>query len=112
MSEDFLPFSRPSISPEAINEVVECLKSGWITTGPRTKRFEDDLKQYLGAPQVLALTSATAGLHLALLALDLKPGRRGYHHAAHVRRHAQRHRARRAPNRCWWTWTRAPLIWT
>ena len=74
MNEDFLPFSRPSISPEAINEVVECLKSGWITTGPRTKRFEEDLRQYLGAPHVLALTSATAGLHLALLALDLKPG--------------------------------------
>ena len=74
MSEDFLPFSRPSIGPEAIAEVVECLKSGWITTGPRTKRFEDDLKAYLGAPQVLALTSATAGLHLALLALELKPG--------------------------------------
>ncbi|TAM47158.1 MAG: DegT/DnrJ/EryC1/StrS aminotransferase family protein [Gammaproteobacteria bacterium] len=74
MSEEFLPFSRPSISPEAIAEVVECLKSGWITTGPRTKRFEEDLKAYLGAPQVLALTSATAGLHLALLALELKPG--------------------------------------
>ena len=74
MSEDFLPFSRPSISPEAIAEVVECLKSGWITTGPRTKRFEEDLKQYLGAPHALALTSATAGLHLALLALELKPG--------------------------------------
>jgi dTDP-4-amino-4,6-dideoxygalactose transaminase len=73
-NEEFLPFSRPSISPAAIDEVVACLKSGWITTGPRVKQFEDDLKTYLGAPHVLALTSATAGLHLVLVALNLKPG--------------------------------------
>jgi dTDP-4-amino-4,6-dideoxygalactose transaminase len=72
--EEFLPFSRPSISQEAIDEVVACLKSGWITTGPRVKQFEEDLKAYLGAPQVLALTSATAGLHLVLTALKFKPG--------------------------------------
>ena len=74
VNEEFLPFSRPSISEAAIDEVVACLKSGWITTGPRVKRFEDDLKAYLGAPHALALTSATAGLHLALTALALKPG--------------------------------------
>ncbi|MBI5782165.1 MAG: DegT/DnrJ/EryC1/StrS aminotransferase family protein [Gammaproteobacteria bacterium] len=74
MSEEFLPFSRPSISREAINEVVACLESGWITTGPRVKKFEEALKSYLGAPHVLALSSATAGLHLALAALELKPG--------------------------------------
>jgi dTDP-4-amino-4,6-dideoxygalactose transaminase len=73
-TEEFLPFSRPSISQAAIDEVVACLKSGWITTGPRVKQFEDDLKTYLGTPHVLALTSATAGLHLALTALQLKPG--------------------------------------
>jgi len=72
--DEFLPFSRPSISQAAIDEVVTCLKSGWITTGPRVKQFEDDLKSYLGAPQVLALTSATAGLHLVLTALKLQPG--------------------------------------
>ncbi len=72
--EEFLPFSRPSISQEAIDEVVTCLKSGWITTGPRVKQFEEDLKTYLGAPHVLALTSATAGLHLVLTALGLKTG--------------------------------------
>ncbi len=74
MSEDFLPFSRPALSRAAIDEVVACLESGWITTGPRVKRFEQDLAAYLGAPQVLALSSATAGLHLALLALDLQAG--------------------------------------
>ncbi len=72
--EQFLPFSRPSISQEAIDEVVACLKSGWITTGPRVKQFEDDLKAYCRAPHALALSSATAGLHLVLAALELKPG--------------------------------------
>src|SRR5512143_3606031 len=72
--DEFLPFSRPSISEEAISEVVSCLRSGWITTGPRVKQFEEDLKTYLGAPQVLALASATAGLHLVLSALKLQPG--------------------------------------
>jgi len=73
-NDEFLPFSRPSISQAAIDEVVACLKSGWITTGPRVKQFEEDLKTYLGAPHVLALTSATAGLHLVLTALNLKAG--------------------------------------
>jgi dTDP-4-amino-4,6-dideoxygalactose transaminase len=71
---EFLPFSRPSISQEAIDEVVACIRSGWITTGPRVKQFEQDLKAYCGAPFVLCLTSATAGLHLVLTALKLKPG--------------------------------------
>ncbi|MFC3228689.1 DegT/DnrJ/EryC1/StrS family aminotransferase [Marinibaculum pumilum] len=70
----FLPFSRPSLSAEAIAEVVDCLESGWITTGPRTARFEAALADYLGAPHVACLSSATAGLHLALAALDLQPG--------------------------------------
>ena len=74
MTEDFLPFSRPSISREAINEVVSCLESGWITTGPRVKRFEEELGHYFNAPHALALSSATAGLHLVLAALELKPG--------------------------------------
>lgn len=74
MSEEFLPFSRPSISRAAIDEVVACLESGWITTGPRVAQFTENLKTYLGAPFVLPLASATAGLHLTLLALDLQPG--------------------------------------
>ncbi len=72
--DEFMPFSRPTLSEEAIAEVVSCLRSGWITTGPRVKRFEDDLKAYTGAPFALALSSATAGLHLALAALRLNPG--------------------------------------
>jgi dTDP-4-amino-4,6-dideoxygalactose transaminase len=74
MREEYLPFARPSISKEAIAEVVACLESGWITTGPRVQQFEHDLKVYLKAPFCAALSSATAGLHLALLALDLQSG--------------------------------------
>lgn len=74
MSETFLPFSKPTISQGAIAEVVACLESGWITTGPRVAKFTEELKTYLSAPLVLPLASATAGLHLTLLALDLKPG--------------------------------------
>lgn len=74
IDQPFLPFSRPSISDAAISEVIDCLKSGWITTGPRVKKFEEMLQTYLRAPHVLALTSATAGLHLVMMALKLQPG--------------------------------------
>jgi dTDP-4-amino-4,6-dideoxygalactose transaminase len=74
MSEDFLPFSKPSISRDAIDEVVACLESGWITTGPRVAQFAEDLKEYLHAAYVLPVASATAGLHIALMAMDLQPG--------------------------------------
>lgn len=74
MSEEFLPFSRPAISQEAINDVVDCLKSGWLATGPRVAQFTEALKTYFSAPYALPLTSATAGLHLALLAMQLEPG--------------------------------------
>lgn len=71
---DFLPFSRPTIRQVEIDEVVATLQSGWITTGPRAERFEKDFAAYTGFPHVLALSSATAGLHIGLLALGLKPG--------------------------------------
>jgi dTDP-4-amino-4,6-dideoxygalactose transaminase len=71
---DFLPFSRPSIGEAAIREVADCLRSGWLTTGPRVERFEQGLKAYTSAPHALALSSGTAGLHLALLALELDEG--------------------------------------
>jgi dTDP-4-amino-4,6-dideoxygalactose transaminase len=74
MRATFLPFSIPTIGEEEINEVVDSLKSGWITTGPKVKRFEDAFKEYVGAPYAVPLSSATAGLHLAMLALGLKPG--------------------------------------
>jgi dTDP-4-amino-4,6-dideoxygalactose transaminase len=73
-AEEFLPFSRPTISQAAIDDVVTCLKSGWITTGPRVAEFTEALKDYFQAPFVLPLASATAGLHMALLAMNLEPG--------------------------------------
>ena len=73
MRSEFLPFSIPTIEDDEINEVVDSLKSGWITTGPKVKRFEEAFKAYVGAPYAVPLSSATAGLHLALLALDLGP---------------------------------------
>ena len=61
-----IPFSPPHIDQKIIDEVVAALKSGWITTGARTKQFEKELARYTGAPDVLCLSSATAGLELML----------------------------------------------
>jgi len=74
MRRQFLPFSPPMIGEEEINEVVETLRSDWITTGPKTKHFEADFAAYLGAPGTLALNSCTAGLHTALATLTIGPG--------------------------------------
>jgi dTDP-4-amino-4,6-dideoxygalactose transaminase len=73
-SRPFIPYNLPSIGEEEINEVVSTLKSGWITTGPRTSQFEEELREYVYAPLSLAVNSCTAGLHLALEALGLRPG--------------------------------------
>lgn len=70
----FLPFAKPVISDAAIAEVEACIRSGWLTTGPRVQRFEAMLSDYHGGRRALALNSATAGLHCALLALDFQPG--------------------------------------
>jgi dTDP-4-amino-4,6-dideoxygalactose transaminase len=73
-SDVFLPFSKPSISKAAIDDMVECLKSGWIATGPKAQQFEQMLREYMQTPHALGLVSATAGLHLSLMALKLQPG--------------------------------------
>jgi dTDP-4-amino-4,6-dideoxygalactose transaminase len=70
----YLPFAPPLIGEEEIAEVVDTLRSGWITTGPKTKRFETEFAAYLGAPAALALNSCTAALHCALVALRVGPG--------------------------------------
>ncbi len=72
--EEFLPLSRPSISDREIEGVVECLKSGWITTGPVCKSFEDKFCELTKASHAISLTSATAGMHLVLLALGVGEG--------------------------------------
>jgi dTDP-4-amino-4,6-dideoxygalactose transaminase len=72
----FLPFALPEIGDEEIAEVIDTLKSGWVTTGPKARRFEQDFAAFLGAPgiEAIAVNSATAGLHLALEALGIGPG--------------------------------------
>ena len=72
----FLPFALPDIGEEEIAEVVDTLRSGWVTTGPKARRFEQDFAAFLGAPglEAIAVNSATAGLHLALEALGIGPG--------------------------------------
>ena len=72
----FLPFALPEIGDEEIAEVVDTLRSGWITTGPKAKRLEEDFAAFLGdaSLEAIAVNSATAGLHLALEALGIGPG--------------------------------------
>lgn len=72
--DEFIPFHRASIGQEEIDEVVAVLKSGWLTTGPRTRQFEEEFARYAQAPYALAVNSCTAALHLALAALGLGPG--------------------------------------
>ena len=68
----FLPFCLPDIGEEEIAEVADALRSGWLTTGPKTKRFEEDFARYMGSDvEALAVNSATAGLHLALEAAGI-----------------------------------------
>jgi UDP-4-amino-4-deoxy-L-arabinose-oxoglutarate aminotransferase len=71
---DFLPLNRPSIGEAEIAAVTECLKSRWITTGPLCARFEERFKTLTGARYALSVVSATAGMHLALMALGIGPG--------------------------------------
>jgi len=67
----FLPFSLPLIGEEEIAEVIDSLRSGWITTGPKVKRFEEEFAQYIGCRHAIAVNSCTAALHIALTALDI-----------------------------------------
>ena len=76
MSTPFLPYALPEIGDEEIAEVVDALRSGWITTGPKAAQFEKDFSAFLGDEGLhsVAVNSATAGLHLALEALGIGPG--------------------------------------
>lgn len=69
-----ISFSPPDISDEEIQEVVLALKSGWITTGPRTKQFENEIAKYLGTERAVCLNSATAAMELTLRILGVGPG--------------------------------------
>ncbi|MBI2992327.1 MAG: DegT/DnrJ/EryC1/StrS family aminotransferase, partial [Deltaproteobacteria bacterium] len=72
--KEFLPLARPTLGEEEIQEVVETLRSGWLTTGPKVERFEGRFKEYLGIQEAVAVSSGSAGLHLALLAAGVGAG--------------------------------------
>jgi len=74
MNDNFLPFALPEISNDEINEVIDTLRSGWITTGPKVKKFELNFQDFIGGVEAVAVNSATAGLHLALEALGVSEG--------------------------------------
>ena len=76
MTPPFLPFALPDIGADEIAEVVDSLRSGWVTTGPKARRFEHDFQRFLGDAGLhcVAVNSATAGLHLALEGLGIAPG--------------------------------------
>ncbi len=69
----FLPFARPDITDAEIAEVVDTLRSGWLSTGPKTKRFEREFAEATGVEHAVAVSSATAALHLALDAIGIQP---------------------------------------
>jgi UDP-4-amino-4-deoxy-L-arabinose-oxoglutarate aminotransferase len=71
---EFLPFSRPSLGDDEISAVADVLRSGWITTGPRARALEERCSELVGARATVAVTSATAGMHLVLQALGIGPG--------------------------------------
>lgn len=71
--ENFLPFAIPSIGDEEIEEVVDSLRSGWITTGPKVRQFESNICEYIKCSNAIAVNSCTAGLHVALKALNVGP---------------------------------------
>ena len=74
MRDSFLVFGSPDIQEAEIQEVVDCLRSGWLSTGPPVSRFEQQFAAYVGTPHARAVNSCTAGLHLAMIAAGLEPG--------------------------------------
>jgi len=71
---EFLPFARPSIGRDEEEEVLDSLRSGWITTGPKVQRLEEKFRDYLGVKHAIAVSSCTAALHVSLAALSIGPG--------------------------------------
>ncbi len=72
MHREFLPFHMPDIGEAEVQAVVDTLRSGWLTTGPKVKQFEEEFAQYVGCRHAVAVNSGTAALHLALAAVGIK----------------------------------------
>lgn len=69
-----MPFSRPVIGQEEIDEMIDSIQSGWLTTGPKTAQFEERLATYNNAPYVRVMNSATTAQEISLQVMDLQPG--------------------------------------
>ncbi|MGC2062769.1 MAG: aminotransferase class I/II-fold pyridoxal phosphate-dependent enzyme, partial [Thermodesulfovibrionales bacterium] len=69
-----IPFHKPYITEDEIAEVLDSLRSGWLTMGPKTVRFEEQFRDYLGAQHAVSMNSCTAGLHLALVTAGIREG--------------------------------------
>lgn len=74
MRSTFLPFAVPDVNEDELQQVAESLQNGWLTTGPKTKEFEQRFSSLVGANYAIALNSCTAAMHLALEAIGLQPG--------------------------------------
>ena len=74
IKNNFLTFGSPAIGQEEIDEVVDCLKTGWLGTGPKVKKFEEQFKYYNKSSYAIGVNSCTAALHLSLLALGISQG--------------------------------------
>jgi len=73
-NEEFIVFGSPAIGEEEVAEVVDSIRSGWLSTGPKVARFEEMFRHYVGCRHAIGLNSCTAGLHLLLLAAGIGPG--------------------------------------
>lgn len=81
-----IPFSPPDISEAEINEVAAALRSGWITTGPRTKQLEKEIAEWVGTEKCVCLNSQTACAEMALRILGIAPAMRSSCRRIHIRR--------------------------
>src|SRR5215813_7022435 len=73
-AEDFLVFGSPLICDDEKREILNCLETGWLGTGPKVAQFEREFRDYKGAPYAIAVNSCTAALHLSMLAAGIGPG--------------------------------------
>src|SRR5215472_4284551 len=74
MSKDFVPVARPNLGPEEVSAAERAILSGWVTQGPEVAAFEREFADFVGAPHACAVSSGTTALHLALLAVGVRPG--------------------------------------
>ena len=72
--KSFLPYGTQWLDEQEINEVIDSLKSSWITTGPKMRIFEENFKNFIGSKYAIAVNSGTAALHVSTSSIDIQPG--------------------------------------